>query len=308
MAHQIKARARQMGFDACGIARAGRLHVREAPLHEWLDQGLHAGMAYMDRDRDKRLDPRLLLPGAKSLIVLAQNYFPSAPMAAKSLKVAKYAYGKDYHPVLKQKMKELVSWLEKRVPGVQSRCFTDSAPLLEKSWAQEAGLGQAGKNTCLILPGKGSFFFLGEILTTLDLPADAPYAADPCEDCSLCMQACPTGAIRSPRVLDAGLCLSYLTIECPDPLPPEMARKAGGWIFGCDVCQDVCPHNRHAQPHREDAFRPLEPISSWTDSDWTQMGPVGFREHFVKKPSPLGRVRYEKIRENIARSLKFMEQ
>lgn len=307
LAQQIKARARQLGFDACGVARAGRLHAREAPLREWLDRGLHAGMGYMDRHHDKRLDPRLLLPGAQSLIVLAQNYFPTAPMAAKTLKVSKYAYGKDYHSVLKQKMKALVAWLESMVPGVQSRCFTDSAPLLEKSWAQEAGLGRAGKNTCLILPGKGSFFFLGEILTTLALPVDAPYTADPCQDCNLCMQACPTGAILSPRVLDAGRCLSYLTIECPDPLPTEVTQKAGGWFFGCDVCQDVCPHNRHAQPHQEEAFRPLEPISTWTDSDWAALSPAGFRKHFIKTPSPLGRVRHEKLRENIARSLKAAE-
>ena len=327
MESSIKQKALELGFSACGIARAGRLTAHESRFNDWINRGYHGEMGFLERNRDKRLDPTLLFPGARSVIVVAQNYFPgrdstgrilkhppkkmetnptisageegqASGQGARSLKIAKYAWGKDYHYVIKAKLAVLTAWLEEQVPGVQSRAFVDSAPVLERAWATEAGIGWPGKNSCLIIPKKGSFFFLGSVLTTLELEADGKFSKNHCGNCTRCMNACPTGAIIAPGTIDARRCLSYQTIENKEPIPQEIAEKNPGWLYGCDICQDVCPHNRFALPHNEPAFEPIRPVAEWDDEQWCSMSRSDYKAGIVKAPSAMTRARHKKIAAN----------
>lgn len=296
----IKQEALQLGFSACGVARAGKLTQHETPLKNWLKEGLHGAMGYMENHLEKRLDPRMLAEDARSVIVVAMNYFPKNlqnPQA--SYIVSKYAYGIDYHYIIKDKLRKLEEKLKELAPLHEGRVFTDSAPVLERAWAVKAGLGWTGKNGCLIIPRKGSFFFLGELITNVDLVPDAPFEKDFCGNCRRCMEACPTQAIVAPGELDARRCISYLTIELKDRIPDEFRRKMQGRIFGCDICQDVCPHNRFSEPTGEAFFDALEPIKEWANRKWEGLDQQEFNQTFKKAGSPLSRIKFEKLRDNI---------
>lgn len=296
----IKQEALTLGFSACGIARAEKLTENEQPLKDWLSEGKHGAMAYMENHLEKRLDPRLLVPGARSVIVVALNYFPKENQHPGSpYLVSKYAYGKDYHFILKDKLNRLSERLRERVPSHEGRVFTDSAPVLERAWAVKAGLGWTGKNGCLIIPRKGSFFFLGELITNVDLRPDLPFEKNLCGTCTRCLESCPTKAIIAPGRLDARQCISYLTIELKDPVPEAFRGKMKGRIFGCDICQDVCPHNRFSTPAEEEGLKPLEPILSWDDKDWEGLDKTTFNQTVKKAGSPIGRVKHEKMKDNI---------
>lgn len=274
--------------------------MQQPRLAEWLDKGHHAKMSYMAGHFEKRIDPRMLVPGAQSVIAVALNYFPavSQPSGTK-YKIARYAYGQDYHTVIKKKLEHLAEALAEMAGPHQYRVFTDSAPVLERSWAQMAGLGNYGKNTCLILPRKGSYYFLGELITSIALAPDEAFEKDLCGKCTRCIEACPTGAIKAPGIIDAGKCISYLTIELKDNMPEQFHGKCEGWIFGCDRCQEVCPHNKHASPHNEAVFQPVVPVADWNDHQWESMTREEFILHFKKTNSPIARVRYEKLMDNI---------
>ena len=295
------------------MAAAGRLEDSLARFDHWLEQGYHGSMGYMERNRDKRLDPRELLEGARSVVVVAMNYYPESltengdPADGHWLKVAKYAWGRDYHYVIREKLNELGQFLEQIAPGSHSRGFTDSAPVLERSWAVRAGVGWTGKNACLIIPRKGSFFFLGELITTAVLEPDKPFGNDLCGSCMRCMEACPTKAITAPGTIDARRCISYLTIESKDAIPREFRKQCRGWIFGCDICQDVCPHNRRAGPTREPQFAPLQPMG-WEDHRWASIQKGEFRKLLVRAGSPLSRVRYDKLTDNIRAGMEAGER
>ena len=296
----IREQAAALGFDALGIARAETLESHQPLLSAYLEKGHHGKMGYMARHIDKRLDPRLLLKGARSVIVAAYNYYPAMGQAkGTSYRIARYAYGQDYHRVIKDKLHKLAQAVEEIAGKHTCRVFTDSAPVLEKAWAERAGLGKTGKNTCFIIPRKGSYLFLGEIITTMDLAPDEAFEKDLCGHCRRCMDACPTQAITDAGQLDARRCLSYLTIELKDRIPDEFRAKSRGWVFGCDICQEVCPHNRFAAPSNEKAFRPITAVAEWTDKEWEEMDRERFNQHIRKAGSPMGRITYDKMMDNI---------
>ncbi len=298
---EMKKKARSLGFDACGVARASELTGCKPLFAEWLRDGYQGNMAYMDNHFDKRLDPRLLVPGARSVVVVAQNYYPAETQPeGTTCRIARYAYGKDYHLVMKDKLQKLAAHLTALAGEHQYRVFTDSAPVLERSWAREAGLGRSGKNTCLIMPHKGSYYFLGELISTIALEPGTPYEKDLCGSCTRCMEACPTRAITGPGKLDARRCISYLTIELKEKIPAEFRNQCRGWIFGCDICQEVCPHNRHARPHQEPALKSLPVITEWPGNEWASLSKSDFNTYFRKTFSALARVKYEKLMDNIA--------
>lgn len=296
----LKTKALELGFAACGVARTRRLTHKEGFLREWLEDGYQGKMAYMANHFDKRLNPVLLVPGSVSVLSLALNYFPAENQpSATRCRISRYAYGKDYHFVIKQKLQLLADFLESLTGHHQYRIFTDSAPVLERTWAQEAGLGGTGKNTCLIIPRKGSYFFLGEIITNAALEPDPPFEKDLCGKCTRCIEACPTGAIIDAGKLDASKCISYLTIELKDNIPEPWREKCRGWIFGCDICQEVCPHNRHATPHQHPELQALKPVTTWSDNDWQGMTREAYIQEIKKTASALARVKYEKLMDNI---------
>ena len=247
-AHLIKAEAKRLGFLSCGMSKAGFLEDEAPRLDQWLLQGYHGSMAYMENHYDKRLDPRKLVPGAQSVVSLLYNYFPEQTQGEGSFKISKYAYGEDYHFVVRDKLKELMANIHAEIGAVEGRVFVDSAPVLEKAWAVKSGLGWLGKNTNLISKQVGSFFFLAELIIDLDLPQDGP-VTDHCGQCTACIDACPTQAIIAPYVVDGSKCISHLTIELKSEIPNHFAGQMGDWIFGCDVCQDVCPWNRFSNCH-----------------------------------------------------------
>lgn len=291
-----------MGFEACGFARAQPVNDAKGTLyHKWILSGYHGKMEYLNRNTEKRLDPRLLVPGAKTVICLAFNYHQEDFQPSDAYyRVSQYAAGIDYHHVLKKKLYQLLEYVKEFYPGASGRVFTDSAPVLERYWAQQAGLGSPGKNTCLILPRKGSYYFLAEMIVDIDLPPDAPAVKDPCGNCTRCMQACPTQAIVAPGVLDARKCTSYLTIELKDALPEDLRGNTKKYIFGCDICQQVCPHNiKFAAPCTEKDFKPLASIARWSRLDWESMDKVAWRRNFVKTGSPMARASFEKLRDNM---------
>ncbi|HNU56412.1 MAG TPA: tRNA epoxyqueuosine(34) reductase QueG [Flavobacteriales bacterium] len=293
---EIKQKAHELGFLACGVAKAGFLEEEAPRLERWLREGRHGEMGYMANHFDLRLDPRRLVEGAKTVISLAYNYHtpvkqedPDAP------KLSTYAYGRDYHKVLKQRLKPLISFIHERYGEVALRTFVDSAPVLEKAWAQRSGLGWMGKHTNLIRQGAGSFFFLCEIILDLELEPDAP-VADHCGTCRRCVDACPTEAI-TPYAVDGSRCISYLTIELKDAIPAEMTGKLNNWAFGCDICQQVCPWNRFSTPHNEPQFTPKPELLGLSKDEWHGMTEVVFDRLF--EGSAVKRAKYSGLRRNL---------
>jgi epoxyqueuosine reductase len=294
----VKQTAKQLGFDFCGISKAEKLSEEETYLESYLKENRHGKMGYMENHFDKRLDPTLLVPGAKSLIVLLFNYYTKNKQIDDTYKISKYAYGKDYHFIIKDKLKELVKKIEEKLNlKINGRIFVDSAPVLERAWAAKSGLGWIGKNTMLINKTKGSFFFIAEIISDLELEPDGPIK-DYCGTCNACIEACPTGAIEAPNKLNGSKCISYLTIELKDEIiPDEFKNKMDDWIFGCDICQDVCPWNRFAVEHSEINFRLPEEIKNLTKKDWEELDEIRFKVLF--KNSPLKRTKYKGLKRNI---------
>ncbi|MCB0792338.1 MAG: tRNA epoxyqueuosine(34) reductase QueG [Flavobacteriales bacterium] len=292
----IKTKARELGFLACGVARADLLEDEAPRLERWLRRGGQGGMAYMERHFDVRIDPRRLLPGAKSVISLAYNYQtdrvrtdPEAP------KVSRYAFGRDYHKVLRKRLMPLIDHVQEQLGEVEVRAFVDSAPVLEKAWAERAGIGWRGKHTNVIRKGQGSWFFLCEMITDLELEPDAP-ATDHCGTCRRCVDACPTAAI-TPYGVDGSRCISYLTIELKDAIPDEFTGRMDGWAFGCDVCQEVCPWNRFAVPHSEPEFGPREGLLELSQREWVEMTEAVFERIFTG--SAVKRAKFVGLRRNI---------
>ncbi len=269
---RIKAKATELGFDVCGVAKAEFLEEEAPRLEKWLNQGMHGQMGYMANHFDKRLDPRLLVDGAKSVVTVLLNYYPSQPLpdGADDLKLSKYAYGEDYHFVLKDKLKNLLQFIQDEIGEVNGRAFVDSAPVMDKVWAKRGGLGWVGKHSNLINRNIGSFFFIGELILDLPLEPDAPIA-DYCGTCTRCIDACPTDAIVGPYVVDGSKCISYFTIELKEAIPAEVRGKFENWVFGCDICQDVCPWNRFAKPHQTPAFDPNPQLAGFTRRDWQEI-------------------------------------
>lgn len=287
-----------MGFMFCGISKAEFLEDEAPRLEKWLNKNMHGKMAYMANHFDKRLDPTKLVPGAKSVISLAYNYFPQKKISDQNnFKLAKYAYGEDYHFVIKKKLKELLFRIREEIGAVEGRVFVDSAPVMERPWAQKSGLGWIGKNSLLLNKKAGSFFFLAELILDLALEPDGP-VRDYCGTCTACLDACPTEAITEPHVVDGSKCISYLTIELKDNIPKEFAGKMNDWIFGCDICQDICPWNRLSRPHREKAFLPHEKLAHLNTDDWQELTQEIFNEVF--KASAVKRTKFDGLKRNIA--------
>ena len=294
----IKAEATRLGFNACGIARAVQLDEDALRLEQWLSKGYNGGMEYMARNFDLRIDPRKLVPGAKSVITLLLNYFPAQQQQSYAPKIATYAFGTDYHYVIRDKLNQLLQFINDNIGMVDGRGFVDSAPVLERSWAVRSGLGWVGKNGNMLTKHSGSFFFIATLITDLDLIADVPFTTDHCGTCTRCIDACPTQAIVSPTEIDASKCISYLTIELKDTLiPSELQQKMEGWMFGCDICQDVCPWNRFSKPNSEPAFTPIAEILNLSLKEWETMTEETFNKTF--KNSPLKRSKWKGIQRNI---------
>lgn len=293
----IRQQAEEIGFFSVGFSKADFL-ANEAPrLTEWLKREQHGKMQYMENHFDMRLDPRVLVPGTKTVITFLYNYFPSEPQNTESYQISKYAYGEDYHFVVKDKLRELQKRVEQEIGKVEGRIFVDSAPVLEKAWATKSGLGWTGKNGNLIHPKAGSFFFIAEWMVDLELEADGPIR-DYCGTCTKCLDACPTQAIVAPYVVDGSKCISYLTIELKDAeLPTEFVGKMNNWMYGCDICQDVCPWNRFSKPHSEERFLPNSKLLQLSSSDWEELQEVQFQELFRK--SAVKRTKYSGLKRNI---------
>ena len=294
----IKQIAASLGFEHCGIARAEYLDEDARRLEKWLNKGMHASMKYMENYFDLRVDPGKLVPGAKSVITLLKNYYPANLQRAGSPKVAKYAYGKDYHDVIREKLKSFMLAIKEKIGEIQGRGFVDSAPVLERTWAQKAGLGWVGKNGNLINKQSGSFYFIATLVTDFELAYDDPFAKDFCGSCTRCIDACPTEAILPGRVVDGSKCISYFTIELKDQLiPGEMKGKFNDWMFGCDVCQDVCPWNRFAVPTNEPAFTPLPEVLNFSTNEWEDLTEENFKGIF--KDSAISRAKWKGIQRNL---------
>lgn len=294
----IKTWSRELGFDHCGIARAVRLDDDARRLESWLNKGMNGSMLYMENHFDLRIDPSRLVPGARSVITLLLNYFPATQQPAEAPQIAKYAYGEDYHEVIRSKLKELLGRIKAGIGEVEGRGFVDSAPVLERSWAVRSGLGWVGKNGNLLNKQMGSFFFIATLIIDLELEYDAPFAGDYCGTCRRCIDACPTEAILPDKVVDGSRCISYFTIELKEMLIPDgMKGKFDNWAFGCDTCQDVCPWNRFSKPTEEIAFSPLPAILNFRTSDWEELTEQGFKEIF--RHSPVKRARYDGLRRNL---------
>lgn len=294
----VKEQAARLGFSYCGIAKAGFLDEDARRLEAWLSKGMHGSMQYMENHFDLRVDPTKLVPGAKSVITLLLNYYPTAEQDSGIPKVSKYAFGKDYHEVIRAKLKELLAELGKHTGDINGRGFVDSAPVLERSWAQKAGMGWIGKNGNLISKEQGSFFFIATLIVDLELEYDDPFARDYCGTCTRCIDACPTDAILPGKLVDGSRCISYFTIELKDALiPGAMKGKFQDWIFGCDICQDVCPWNRFSKPNSEAAFMPLTELLHYSRADWDELTETSFRDIF--KHSPLKRTKFEGIKRNL---------
>ena len=292
----IKAEAKRLGFLSCGISKAGFLEEEAPRLENWLNQNHHGEMKYMENHFDKRLNPTLLVDDAKSVISLLLNYYPSEIQNTDSYKISKYAYGQDYHFVIKEKLQELLQTIQTEIGEVSGRAFVDSAPVLDKAWAAKSGLGWIGKNSNLLTQQVGSFYFIAELIVDLDLEYD--YATtDHCGTCTACIDACPTGAIVSPYVVDGSKCISYFTIELKENIPQEMKGKMDDWIFGCDVCQDVCPWNRFSKSHNEPLFNPNPELLSMNNKDWEEITEETFKKVF--KNSAVKRTKLDGLKRNI---------
>lgn len=294
----IKHKSVELGFDFCGIAEAGFLEEEAPRLEQWLRQGMHGEMSYMENHFDKRLDPTKLVEGAKSVVTLLYNYYPENTLdQEENYKISKYAYGEDYHFVIKRKLHALLEAIQEEIGEVHGRAFVDSAPVMERAWAKKSGVGWIGKNSLLLNKKRGSFFFIAELIIDLALEYDGP-AKDYCGTCTRCIDACPTDAIRQPFEVDGSRCISYFTIELKDTIPEEQKGKFNDWIFGCDICQDVCPWNRHSRPHQEPAFHPHEDLHQMKKQDWEEITEEVFKKVF--KRSAVKRTKLAGLKRNIA--------
>lgn len=282
---------------SCGISRAEFLEEEAPRLEKWLNENRHGQMSYMENHFDKRLDPRLLVDGAKSVISLLLNYYPTEQQNPNSYKISKYAYGEDYHFVIKEKLNALLQFIQQEIGEVNGRVFVDSAPVLDKAWAAKSGLGWVGKNSNLITQKVGSFYFIAELIVDLELTYDTP-TTDHCGTCTACIDACPTEAIVAPYIVDGSKCISYFTIELKENLPEDMKGKFNDWMFGCDVCQDVCPWNKFATPHQEPLFHPKPELLDFTKRDWEELTQETF--HKVFKNSAVKRTKFEGLTRNIS--------
>ena len=298
----IKNYAASLGFDFCGIAKAVRLDDDAKRLEQWLAKNFNGTMQYMENNFELRIDPSKLVPGAKSVITLLLNYFPAQQQNTDAPKISKYAFGNDYHEVIRSKLKLLLQHIKENIGEINGRGFVDSAPVLERSWAQKSGLGWVGKNGNLINKQSGSFFFIATLITDLELEYDDAFAKDYCGTCTKCIDHCPTEAILPDKVIDGSKCISYFTIELKDALiPDKMKGKFDNWMFGCDVCQDVCPWNRFSKPTNEINFSPLPEILNFTKNDWEELAEESFK--IIFKNSPLKRSKFEGVKKN----LKFIQ-
>ncbi|MBP7808777.1 MAG: tRNA epoxyqueuosine(34) reductase QueG [Bacteroidia bacterium] len=292
----VKSEAKRLGFDFCGISKAEFLEEEAPRLEDWLKKNRNGKMDYMANHFDKRLDPRLLVDGAKSVISLLFNYYPEQEQRNDAPKISKYAYGDDYHTVIKNKLKEFVNTLEEKIGKINGRVFTDSAPVLDKAWAKKSGLGWIGKNSNLINKDQGSFFFIAELIVDLELEYDGPIA-DYCGTCTKCIDACPTEAIIAPYIVDGSKCISYLTIELKEAIPSEFKNKMDNWAFGCDVCQDVCPWNRFSKPHSESLFKNKNGLLDYSANEWQEMTEEVFNSVF--KNSAVKRTKFKGLKRNL---------
>ena len=294
----IKKKAAELGFSYCGISKAGFLEDEANRLEEWLNRNYQGSMSYLENHFDKRLDPTKLVSGAKSVVSLIYNYFPKEDLSTEDgYKIAKYAYGKDYHYVIKDKLTFLIEELRNEIGEIEGRAFVDSAPVMERQWAAKSGLGWIGKNSLLLNKSMGSFFFIAELIIDLELEYDGPIK-DYCGTCTACMDACPTGAIPEPMVVDGSRCISYLTIELKESIPKEFEGKMNNWMFGCDICQDVCPWNRFSKPHNEPQFDPHPDLQGMENRDWEDLTEEVFRKVFHK--SAVKRTKFEGLKRNIS--------
>ena len=293
----IKSKAKELGFDYVGISKSEFLEQQAPRLEQWLKEERHGKMKYMENHFDMRLNPNLIVDNAKSVVSLLINYFPSESQTSDSFKVSKYAYGQDYHHVIKKKLKELLFFIREEIGDVNGRGFIDSAPVMDKIWAEKSGLGWVGKNNNLINKKSGSFFFIAELILDLELDSDNPIQ-DYCGTCTKCIEACPTDAIYGEHKVDATKCISYLTIELKDALlPNEFKNKMEDWIFGCDICQDVCPWNKFSSPHTEKAFQASENLLNFSKKEWTEITEDVFAKTFQK--SAVKRTKYTGLKRNI---------
>ena len=291
--------AGRMGFDACGIANATLLEEESTHVEQWLNEGHEGEMGYLTRNKEKRYDPRLLVEGTRSIVTVLYNYYPKQLIGnGESYKIAKYAYGADYHDVLKRKLRQLLEHIETQTGKLEGvRIFVDSAPVLDRAWAVRCGLGFIGKNTALIHPKKGSFFFIGHLFLPIDLDETGQSLSNRCGRCTKCLDACPTGALEAPFQIDARKCISYLTIEYKGSLTGMNPETFKGWMYGCDICQDVCPYNRFALPNMEPEFQPSEELSAMRENDWKKLSKADFEALF--KHSAVQRAGYEGLKRNI---------
>jgi epoxyqueuosine reductase len=298
MTNIIKHTASGLGFDYCGIAKAQVLDDDARRLEQWLSKGMQGNMHYMENYFDVRIDPSKLVPGATSVITLMMNYFPSTQQKDHAPKIAKYAYGNDYHEVIREKLKALITHIKKEAGDINGRGFVDSAPVLERAWAQKSGLGWIGKNGNLINKQSGSFFFIATLIVDIELEYDAALAKDYCGTCTKCIDHCPTEAILPDKVIDGSKCISYFTIELKDALIPDgMKGKFDNWMFGCDTCQDVCPWNRFSKPTAETNFKPIPAVLNFSSNDWEELTEESFKQLF--KHSPIKRSKYAGIKRNL---------
>ena len=295
--NQIKSEAARLGFLSCGISKAEFLEKEAPRLEKWLNDRMHGEMGYMENHFDKRLDPRLLVDGARSVISLLLNYYPSETQDSDTYKISKYAFGTDYHFVIKDKLKALLAFINEEIGEVNGRAFVDSAPVLDKAWAARSGLGWMGKHTNLLTQQLGSFYFIAELIVDLDLEYDTP-VTDHCGDCTACIDACPTQAIVEPYVVDGSKCISYFTIELKDSIPASYQGQFDDWMFGCDVCQDVCPWNRFSKPHNEPLFEPRSELLNYSKEQWHELTEEVFADLFRK--SAVKRTKYSGLKRNIA--------
>ncbi|WP_091867157.1 tRNA epoxyqueuosine(34) reductase QueG [Pricia antarctica] len=292
----IKTEAKRLGFLSCGISKAEFLEKEAPRLEKWLNKNMNGEMGYMENHFDKRLDPRLLVDGAKSVISLLLNYYPDETQREDTYKISKYAYGHDYHHVIKSKLRQLQEFISEEIGEVSGRAFVDSAPVLDKAWAAKSGLGWIGKHSNLLTQQVGSFYFIAELIVDLDLEYDTP-VTDHCGTCTACIDACPTQAITEPYVVDGSKCISYFTIELKNEIPEEFQGKFDDWAFGCDICQDVCPWNRFSKPHAEPLFNPHPELLEFSKKDWEEITEDVFRKVFQK--SAVKRTKFSGLTRNI---------
>ena len=293
---RIKTEAKRLGFLSCGFSKAEFLEEEAPRLEKWLKNSMHGEMQYMENHFDKRLDPRLLVDGAKSVISLLLNYYPHETQSENSYKVSKYAYGQDYHHVIKSKLRQLQEFISEEIGEVNGRAFVDSAPVLDKAWAAKSGLGWMGKHSNLLTQQIGSFYFIAELIVDLELEYDSP-VTDHCGSCTACIDACPTEAIVEPYVVDGSKCISYYTIELKNEIPASVKGKFDDWVFGCDICQDVCPWNKFSKAHREPLFNPHPELLAMTKKDWEEITEDVFKKIFKK--SAVKRTKYSGLERNI---------